>query len=165
MAEVPAKLGRGEYVEWLRVKVHDLDVPANARNRAALAAFAIAQTHHHAIVLLSEFQLFASAFSLLRSCFEAYVRGQWLLNCASDAQLDAFLAGGDPPAFGALISTLENVPGFEDKVLSGIKTQHWRSLCAYTHSGSLHLQRWQSEAAVEPSYSAEEIEERCPPNR
>ena len=43
----------GEIVEWLRLAVHDLDVTANMRNRTAISCFAIAQDHHHAIVVLS----------------------------------------------------------------------------------------------------------------
>ena len=159
MGQIPAEISRGEYVEWLRIRVHELEAPSSVRNRAALAAFALTQTHHHAIVLLCEHGLFGSAFSLLRSCFESYVRGQWLLNCATDAQLKDFLAGGDPPKLTALISAVEQVPGFEENVLSKIKLQFWSSLCAYTHSGGLHLQRWQTDDAVEPNYASDEIEE------
>ena len=67
--------------------------------------------------------------------------------------------GGDPPNLTALISTVGQVPGFEENVLSKIKRQLWRSLCAYTHSGGLHLQRWQTDDAVEPNYAPDEIEE------
>jgi len=32
-------------------------------------------------------------------------------------------------------------------------------MCAYTHTGGLHVQRWNSETAVEPVYAPEEVEE------
>jgi hypothetical protein len=42
----------GEYVEWTRLAIHHRDVPSNERVRASLSCFAIAQDHHHAIVVL-----------------------------------------------------------------------------------------------------------------
>ncbi len=153
------QLAPGEYVEWLRQQVHEKNIPSSSRSRAAAACFALAQEHHHSIVLLSEHGLFGSAFSLLRVAFEAYVRGEWLVHCASEEQLASFLQAEEPPSLGALVATIERTPGFEEHGLSTIKKNHWRALCAYTHTGGLHVQRWQSEQAVEPSYTPAEVTE------
>ena len=32
-------------------------------------------------------------------------------------------------------------------------------MCAYTHSGGLQIQRWQTEDSVKPNYKSDEIEE------
>ena len=32
-------------------------------------------------------------------------------------------------------------------------------MCAYTHTGGLHVQRWITAESIEPSYSSEEIAE------
>ena len=32
-------------------------------------------------------------------------------------------------------------------------------MCEYTHTGSLQIQRWQTESSVEPKYSKDEVEE------
>jgi hypothetical protein len=32
-------------------------------------------------------------------------------------------------------------------------------MCGFTHTGGLHLQRWQSEDAIEPKFEAVELEE------
>jgi hypothetical protein len=32
-------------------------------------------------------------------------------------------------------------------------------MCAYTHTGGLHVQRWGTDEAIEPNYEANEIEE------
>ena len=32
-------------------------------------------------------------------------------------------------------------------------------MCAYTHTGGLHLQRWQSQDGIEPNFDAAELEE------
>jgi hypothetical protein len=146
-----------EYVEYLRLSLHDRDIPANHRVRAAAGCLAIAQDHHHAIVLLLEHRLYASSFSLIRVAFEAYVRGEWLALCASDAEIEQFLNGEEPPKIDRLLSALEGMPAFTEQVLSKIKKRRWKAMCAYTHTGGLHVQRWNTAAAIEPNYSSDEI--------
>ena len=79
------------YGEFLRLAVHERELPANQRVQAAAGCLAIAQDHHHAIVVLLESQLYASVFALVRVEFEAYVRGEWLSLCASDTEVSRFL--------------------------------------------------------------------------
>jgi hypothetical protein len=86
-----------EYVEELRCSADGLNLPNNSRTRAAGPCFAIAQEHHHAIIRLFEWRLFAAAFALIRIEFEAYLRGAWLLLCASDSVVETFLQGKEPP--------------------------------------------------------------------
>ena len=43
--------------------------------------------------------------------------------------------------------------------MEAIKKAHWSAMCEYTHSGGLHVQRWQGELAVEPSYAEDEVHE------
>lgn len=149
--------GAGDYVEELRLSVHDLDVPADNRTRAAASCFSIAQEHHHAMVYLIEAQLYASAFALLRSAFEAYIRGEWLAQCTSDEVVDAFLRGKDVPKIDCLLSELEMLDSFKQKVLSQIKQKSWRAMCAYTHTGGLHVQRRNTEDGIEANYSRDEV--------
>ncbi|HCM68695.1 MAG TPA: hypothetical protein DIS62_06950 [Candidatus Kerfeldbacteria bacterium] len=151
----------GEFVEWLRQSVHEQALPANNRNRTAGACYAIAQDHHHAIVLLLENRLYASCFALLRLEFEAYVRGTWLALCANDIQIEKFISDPkwEPPKIDELLCTIEQTPGFSEKILSQIKSQSWHSMCAYTHTGGLHIQRWNTSDGIEPNYSPDEVEE------
>lgn len=145
------------YVEFLRKSVHETSVPSNNRTRAAGSCFAIAQDHHHAIVLLIENKLFASAFSLVRVAFEAYVRGEWLSFCASDSLIQGFLKGKEPPKIDCLLSELELIESFNEKILSKIKQSSWKTMCAYTHTGGIHIQRWNTQDGIEPNYSRDEI--------
>jgi hypothetical protein len=147
----------GRYVEKLRLSVHELDVPNNNRTRAAGSCFAIAQEHHHAIVRLIEWKLFAAAFALVRSEFEAYIRGEWLLHCASDTVVEAFLRGKEPPKIDCLLSELEMLDIFNEKVLSSVKGKSWKSMCAYAHTGGLHVQRWNTVDGIEANYARDEI--------
>ena len=149
----------GEYVEWLRQALHEKELPATARVRAAASCLAIAQEHHHSIILLSEHRLYASAFALLRLAFEAYVRGEWLALCAGDQQVERFLDGEEPPRIGKLLEALEQTPGFTEQTLSQLKRSHWDAMCAYTHTGGLHVQRWNTVEAIEPSYDPSEVDE------
>lgn len=32
-------------------------------------------------------------------------------------------------------------------------------MCAYTHTGGLHIQRWSKDNSIEPNYSDEEVKE------
>lgn len=152
------ELGRaGSYVEQLRLSVHELEVPSTNRARAAGSCLAIAQEHHHAIVRLIEERLFASSFALLRIEFEAYVRGEWLFQCASDLIVEAFLRGKEPPKIACLLADLEMLESFNENLLSQIKQQTWKSMCAYTHTGGLHVQRWNTEDGIEADYSRDEV--------
>ncbi|MGT2506436.1 DUF6988 family protein [Cupriavidus basilensis] len=146
-------------VGWLAVALDEQTLPAHNRARAAASCFGIVQDHHHAIVALLYQPIYAPSFSLLRIQFEAYVRGLWLMYCASEMEIDAFLAGKAPPGVGQLIKMIEEVPAFSCTVLSDIKRKVWNVMCDYTHTGGLHVQRWNTSDAVQPNYSREEVEE------
>lgn len=129
------------------------------RNRAAAASFCIAQDHHAAIVLLMKNTYYSSSFALLRGLFEAYLRGLWLRHCATDALVDSFMRGNEPPKVRTMIEEIERTPAFNNGVLSRTKSNYWRAMCDFTHTGGLHLQRWQSKDAVKPTFAPEELEE------
>lgn len=145
------------YGEWLRLAVHERSLPANNRVRAAAPCFAIAQDHHHAIVVLLDARLYASCFALVRVALEAYVRGEWLALCATDAQVRKFLNGREPPKIDVLLSALERTDAFKEGVLTLIKKRTWKALCAYTHTGGLHVQHWNTSDGIEPNYPIEEL--------
>jgi hypothetical protein len=102
-------------------------------------------------------RLFAASFALIRIEFEAYVRGEWLSQCASDSVIEAFLQGKEPPRIDCLLAKLEMLDSFKEKVLSHIKQKTWKSMCAYIHTGGLHVQRWNTEDGIEANYSRDEV--------
>jgi hypothetical protein len=148
-----------DYLNWLGHAIHDCNLPANNRVRAAAGCLAIAQDHHHAIVVLLDHGRFASAFALVRVAFEAYVRGEWLALCASDQQVEEFVHGEEPPRFRVLLEELEQMPAFKQQVLSQMKAQAWDAMCAYTHTGGLHVQRWNTPTGIQPNYDEDELRE------
>jgi hypothetical protein len=134
-----------------------VDMIATDRHRIVGAAFAIATDHHAAIVVLMRHTLYSSSFALLRVLFEAYLRGLWLKYCASDEQASRVFHGEEPPK--TMVAEIEATEAFSNGELSHIKKKSWGAMCAYTHTGGLHLQRWQSESAVEPTFDEDELEE------
>lgn len=100
---------------------------------------------------------YSSSFALLRPLFEAYLRGLWLKHCASDTQVSTFCRGGKPPE--TMVAEIESTETFTGGILSRIKKENWSAMCAFTHTGGLHLQRWQSQDGVEPTFAPEELEE------
>lgn len=145
------------YGEWLRLAVHEKSLPANSRVRAAGSCFGIAQDHHHAIIVLLHARLYASCFALLRVAFEAYVRGAWLALCATDTQSQKFLKGWKPPEIEELLDALAKKDAFQEGQLSQIKKRNWKALCGYTHTGGIHVQRWNTSDGIHANYSVAEL--------
>lgn len=148
-----------DYLNWIGAAIHECNMPATVRVRAAASCLAIAQDHHHAIVVLLDHERYASSFALVRIALEAYVRGEWLALCASDGQVDDFVRGVEPPKFGALLEQLEHTETFNEMILSKIKATAWKAMCAYTHTGGLHIQRWNTPGGIEPNYEEDEVRE------
>lgn len=154
----PARIEAAEkFGATLHQFVNGVEMAETERNRVAGTCLVIAQDHHHAILFLLKNTFYSSSFALLRSLFEAYLRGLWLKHCATDTQVRGFFDGEEPPK--AMVAEIEQAPAFSDRVLSRVKKETWGTMCAFTHTGGLHLQRWQSEDGIEPKFSDIEIEE------
>ncbi len=146
-----------EFGAELHLLTNEIEMWQTDKNRAAAASFVIAQDHHVAIVFLMKNRFYSSSFALLRSLFEAYLRGLWLKHCASDEQVLAFFRGGEPPK--TMVADIESNEGFTSGVLSRIKKENWSVMCEFTHTGGLHLLRWQSRDGEEPTFGSTELEE------
>lgn len=148
----------GELVNSIAKELWDLSIPSTVRCRVAAACFAVAQEHHNAIVVLFDSKLNSSAFALIRAEYEAYIRGLWLVHCATDGEVENFSTGAEPPSSVKMLAAIEGIPTFDEKQLSEIKSKHWSAMCSYTHTGSLQVQRWNTEDAIEPNFSEDEIQ-------
>ena len=136
-----------------------MEVHPTLRNRLAGASFSIALDHHAGIAILLHNNRIAPAFALVRILFEAYVRGRWLADCASEDKLTEAAAGGKLPFIDEMISALENGSRVEEHVLSRSKKANWHALCGFTHTGGNHLQRFQTSDGIEANYDPGEISE------
>lgn len=148
-----------ELAGWIAQEIDGLESIPTLRRRLAGASFSIALDHHAGIGILLHNNRAAPAFALLRVLFEAYVRGRWLAECASDRQLSRISAGKCPPEIGVLIAAAESETPAEEQLLSRSKSANWKALCDFTHTGGRHLQRYQSAEGIEAKYTVDEIQE------
>jgi hypothetical protein len=150
-------IGAIDFLNWLGKSISECEMPRTLRVRVAGSCLAIAQEHHHGIIALLDHQIFSSSLALLRCQFEAYVRGEWLGLCASDAQVESFARGKEPPPIKEMIAALEATPAFSNMILGKIKADSWGVMCDYSHTGGLHIQNWGTGDIIEPDYSEDEI--------
>lgn len=88
---IQAALARASDIsDWIDSSIHGVEIPSGDREAMAGALFDQVHEHYKAIRLLVENSFVGSAFSLLRPTFETFVRGVWLLHCASDKEVENF---------------------------------------------------------------------------
>jgi hypothetical protein len=143
-------------IDWVIQFVQNIDLPRTERVRAATTCFVVAQEHHESIVRLSVHQLFASSFALVRIAFDAYVRGVWLSLCATDREVEKFIAGKEPINIGLMVLEIEKGSLYDDSFLSSYKKQSYKWMCDFTHTGGLQVERWSGEE-IAPNYPIEEV--------
>ncbi len=109
------------------------------RARVAVALHHLCIEHHQAAHVLVDNDVRGSAFALYRPQFEAYTRAHWYFACASDAKLEDFVHGGEPPGMGKLADDLRETLGQPGEIIRRVKDQTWRSMCAFTHGGAIQV--------------------------
>jgi len=129
----------GTWLNRCNELVDSIELKADERNRVAAALFHLSLEHHGSIHLLVQNAHNGSAFALLRPQFEAYIRVLWFLKCATEGQLQSFIKDNEPPRINDLIGEVEQLPGYEEKVLSSLKDKVWGSLCGFTHGGYVQV--------------------------
>ncbi|MGC4395161.1 DUF6988 family protein [Hydrogenophaga sp. T2] len=117
----------------------------------------VAIEHQAAIALLTGASLHGSAFALLRSVAEAFVRGVWLQACATEEQLADFKLGKFHKHFADLINEYEAEIGTPSGVMSQFKASAWKALNGFTHTGFHQVSRRHSPGRLGGNYSEEEI--------
>ncbi|MER2512103.1 MAG: hypothetical protein ABTQ25_06740 [Nitrosomonas ureae] len=153
-------LNAENFLNQLHATINNINIPDSDRIRAATTCFGIARDHHHAVILLIRETFYASGFALLRILFESYLRGLWLSVCSTDTQACKIMEGEKFPEYFEIIKQIEEIPEFNEVLFfSSIKKESWKILCDYTHTGGLHMQRWNRDNAIEPKYTGQEIEE------
>ncbi len=148
-----------ELLAWLDRTLDGVALPETFRSRVVGGCLDLALDHHRAIVLTISGALYGSAFALVRVLFDTYMRGVWLRRCASEADLERYMADKFNKTMTRLIEELERLPGFECHQLSTVKTKAWKSMNSYTHSGALQIMRRSTTTTLEPNYATEEIQE------
>ena len=114
--------------------------------------------HHAAILLLLRTGLTGSAFALTRPVTEAVVRGVWLTACANDAEVMKFVEKDKIELTqGEMSAAIDTTYGID--YFAAFKTQTWKALNSYTHTGMLQIGRRFTGDRLQPSYTdGEKIE-------
>jgi hypothetical protein len=144
---------------WIWDRIGEHEMPASLRNRLALAAFSVALYQYQAMLRLIESKMFPTAYALVRVQFEACVNGLWIANCADDAELDRLSNAAGRPKIDRMVARIENVDGFDERIISKSKAANWSAMSDYTHCGSRMLQRMNDVEFVGPNFCNDELRE------
>jgi hypothetical protein len=136
-----------------------LPIPSTNRGIESAALFDIANEHAKAIYFLCENKMFGSAHALVRSLFETYIRGMWILKCATETEIKKFkekdIIG---QKFEELVKLIEEKTEMGNLLLT-LKKDSWSALCSYTHGGRLHTSRRFDGKTIEPHYDINQVDE------
>lgn len=138
----------------------DVRYPTSPRNNACCAYQGIALEHCQTIYRLLSEQSPTSAFALLRSQFDATLRGLWVRIGWTTAEFSAFLQDHlDMPPLGVMIAGLEaNDPdNFPPGQLSEYKIQIYSDLCDLNHGGVYQLRAWMQTDGRKPVYDTKDM--------
>ena len=135
--------------------------PPGRRVQLSLACYTVVRDHHHAIAILTDEELYASALTLARPLYEATVKGMWLQHCAPQISLERYAAGKELPAVGMMAEALQNseLPDATATQLTRVKGKYWRALSSLAHAGHTQIRHLLSPNGVEPNYPEQAIQE------
>jgi hypothetical protein len=141
---------------WVHERIDRLILPQNDHVRIGGACLHLALEHYHAINVLIEARLYGSAFALARPLLEAYARGIWLLNSATESQLQSYMKG-KLPKFGEILNAIGDRPETGGFWLKEIKKKNWVQFNDLVHGGAHQVARRNTEDGIESSYPEEEL--------
>ena len=142
-----------EQMSWIRENLVGIELKGDHRHRVPAQLFDLAIEHGSGIHNLIAANICSSAFALVRSEFECFVRAAWLHHCASDAEIETFITKDRiDPRFGALIDAIEQKPGFDSKFLSTVKDSAMKAMHGYTHGGVHQVSRRLEGDYIEPCF-------------
>lgn len=146
-----------DLIRWIDDHTVGLTWPADERSQLAVGCFDVALEHQAAITLLHSSELYGSMLALLRVLSESLVRGLWLHDCATEAELNKFKRGRLKKSFDTLIKEYEAKIGTPSGVLSGFKVSAWAQMNDFTHTGFLQVSRRHKPGWVEASYPDQDL--------
>jgi hypothetical protein len=146
-----------DLIRWIDDHTAGLTLPADERSQLAIGCFDVALEHQAAITLLHSSKLYGSMLALMRVLSESLVRGLWLHDCATEAELKKFKKSRLEKSFDTLIKEYETKIGTPSGVLSGFKVSAWAQMNDFTHTGFLQVSRRHKPGRVEGSYPDQDL--------
>ena len=141
---------------WLHQYTNECEISIRHREQAGLSILQQSLDINDAIIVLLETRLPGPSLALARPLFESYVRGFWLLNCASEQEVDSFF-NGKCPNFSGLMNAIGNNAESGGAWIHANKDLNLNSFHDLTHGGSEHIKRRTTVKAIEPNYPENEL--------
>ncbi|WP_181159286.1 DUF6988 family protein [Burkholderia contaminans] len=135
--------------------VDGVEFKTTLRARVVVALHHLCIERHLAGHVLVDSDVRGSAFALYRPQFEAYVRANWYLECASEGDLEKFVEGEEPPRMPQLTADLAVALGQAGEIIGSVKAQAWRSMCAFTHGGAVQVKARAIKDEIRQSFTDE----------
>lgn len=145
-----------DFCMWLHEQTNGKKFPIRRREQTGLSILQHSLDVDDAIIVLLEANLPGIAMTLARPLFESYVRGFWLLKCATDEQVDDFIEG----KCSKFSKLLKNIPNDNESGGAWIHNNAKENLNSFhdlTHGGSKHVERRTTLKAIEPNYPEQEL--------
>lgn len=142
---------------WIFLRLDGVQFPKVRRLLVATSAFDVVLDYFTGITASVEKRAYGSAFALVRSIFETFVRAVWLKDCATDEELAAFERDERGRNFDLLLARIEELDDFKSGTLSDLKKQAWSAMNSYTHGGIHQVARRVKGNAIDPNYEDGEI--------
>jgi hypothetical protein len=123
-----------ELEKWIEEK-SKMPIHTDEKGNLAFICFDLCIEHHAAITTLFNVGLYGSMYSLIRSSFESYIRGMFLLNAATQTEIEQYITDNFNLKFNQLIERVESSLGSEKGQLSKLKESAWGTFNSFTHTG------------------------------
>jgi hypothetical protein len=146
-----------ELNSWILNHLHDSEISKQKKILLSVACHDLVIEHQLAISTLIRSKIYGSAFSLVRSVFETFLRGVWIGNCASEEDIKKYVEDKFDKKFDQLLNDVEKISGFEEKTLSKIKEKAWNAMNSCTHGGMQQAARRTSGGYLGPDFKGQEI--------
>lgn len=149
--------------DWLQSKIENFPIPPSDKIYSGVG---IAELHLtlevcFAIKNLVASELVGSAFTLLRTAFEAYVRSVWLIHIASEKDREKVVKNDSFPNLWNLIQKVENFDPDRSQWMKIVKKKNSQAFNSLIHGGSEHInRRWKRTPKgfdIVSNYATEEI--------
>ena len=143
---------------WLHEQIDGRRIPVEGCGDWGVALLQHSWDLADAIVTLLDRQLPGPAWTLSRALSESFVRGVWLLHCASDEQVERF-RNGKRPSFPRMLEAMDDHDEAQYHA-RWIRTTMANAsvLHDFTHGGIEHVLRRIDKDVVEPKYPEHELE-------
>jgi|GEM_PF-1112659 len=141
--------------EWLHAETNSREATVFRREALALAILQQSLDVNDGILMLLDSNMPGPGWALARPLFESYVRGLWLLNRASDHEIEKFMEG-KCPQFPDLLKAIGDAPetgGAWIRVNAG-NLSDFHDL---THGGVEHYRRRIADGEIRPNSPVGEL--------